>query len=128
MENFDYVNDNRFADNDNMSGMETRPTSKINSLIGEPSISRAPVVHHRCRGGCSCGKMNLFVFPGVCPHRHSPMSIRILLFLLFFAALRLCAMQNLFGSSTNHEAVHQACHAYSVIVVTDCNSGTKNRM
>ncbi|HDR16672.1 MAG TPA: hypothetical protein ENN79_14570 [Desulfobacteraceae bacterium] len=117
MENFDYVNDNRFADNDNMSGMETRPTSKVNSLIGEPSISRAPVVHH----------LHHRATVPPTPTRAAgamPMSIRILLFLLFFVALRLCAMQNLsscpsrlcamqnlFGSSTNHEAVHQACPA-----------------
>jgi hypothetical protein len=56
-------------------------------LIGEPSISRAPVVHHRCRGGCSFGKMNLFILPGVCPHRHSPMSIRYTVFLLFSASV-----------------------------------------
>jgi hypothetical protein len=70
------------------------------SLIGEPSNSRAPVHQHRCRGGCSFGKMNLFILPGVCPHRHSPMSIRFLSFPLFFAPWRLGAMQNLFGSST----------------------------
>jgi hypothetical protein len=29
-------NDNRLADNDKMSGMETRPVLKIKSLIGEP--------------------------------------------------------------------------------------------
>ncbi|MFO8090575.1 MAG: hypothetical protein R6U13_12100, partial [Desulfatiglandaceae bacterium] len=45
----DYDNDNRFADNDNMSGMETRPTGKIKSLIGEPSNSRAAVRQYRCR-------------------------------------------------------------------------------
>jgi hypothetical protein len=69
----------------------------LKSLICEPSISKTPVVHHRCRGGCSFGKKNLFIFPCVYLHRPSQVSI---LFPSVFAALRLRAMQNLFGSST----------------------------
>jgi len=42
----DYDNDNRFADNDKMSGNETRPTGNIKFLIGDPSNSRATVVYH----------------------------------------------------------------------------------
>jgi len=78
------------------------------SLIGEPSNSRAPVFQHRCRWGCSFGKIKMFVFPGVYAHRPSPMSIRSRLFSLFFAALRLCARQNLFGSSTEQCPVKYA--------------------
>jgi hypothetical protein len=63
---------------------------KINLLMGEPSISRAPVPQHRCRGGCSSEKINSFILPVVYPHRPSPMSILIP---LFSAPLRLCASQ-----------------------------------
>gem|GEM_PF-5565492 len=40
--------------------------------------------------------MNLFMFSNEYPHRHSPMSFLI----RCCCSLRLCAMQNFFGSST----------------------------
>jgi len=68
----DYDNDNRSADNDLFSrGVKAEPEPGScymkNSryrfryrrrcrLSGEPSNSRAPVVYHRCREGCSSGK------------------------------------------------------------------------
>jgi hypothetical protein len=50
------------------------------------------VVHHRCRGGCASGKINVLIFLDVYPHRPSPMSIRPTVFSLFSAPLRLRAM------------------------------------
>jgi|GEM_PF-6809731 len=57
-----------------------------------PLAPRAPVVYHRCKGGCSSGKINVFIFRDVYPHRPSPMSILIRLFSLFSAPQRLRAM------------------------------------
>ncbi|MFO8091198.1 MAG: hypothetical protein R6U13_15270, partial [Desulfatiglandaceae bacterium] len=36
-----------------------------------------------CRGGCSSGKMSVFIFRDGYPHRHSPMSFLIPVFLAF---------------------------------------------
>jgi hypothetical protein len=93
--NDDYDND---YDNDN----DKDPEFWIfNPLIGELSISRAPVVYHGCRGGGSSGKINWFIFLDENPHRHSPMSFLILFFCFSWRLSVLARVSNPFASSQN---------------------------
>jgi|GEM_PF-4654755 len=82
---------------------------------------RAPVVHHRCRGGCSSGKINTFILPDAYPHRPSPMSILIrvltvLAFLCVPAPPRDAQIPALRARSRLKNRSHSSCRCSSLCV------------
>jgi hypothetical protein len=72
----DYDNDNDIKETNEMPTLDSEYWI-LDPLIGDLSHAGAAVPRHRCRGGCSSGKINVFIFAVGYPHRRSPMSFLI---------------------------------------------------